>query len=78
MALPNWAARCLQLRPPVLWKFIAAKTEKWGKVIRAANICRARSVPPSPGRAFIRVRFPAILRKVPDMMPLLAEEFLPR
>jgi hypothetical protein len=35
--LPIWAASCFQPRPQ-FGKFIAGETEKWAKVIRAANI----------------------------------------
>jgi hypothetical protein len=38
MALPNWAARCFQARPPISWKLIADEAEKWGRVIGAAHI----------------------------------------
>ena len=36
--LPTWAARCLPGSPADFGKLIADETEKWGKVIRAANI----------------------------------------
>ena len=36
--LPNSAARCSRARPPTSAKLIADETEKWAKVIRAANI----------------------------------------
>ena len=35
---PIWAARCFRARPSDFGKLIADETEKWGKVIRAANI----------------------------------------
>ena len=36
--MPTWAARCLRGSPADFGKLIADETEKWGKVIRAANI----------------------------------------
>ena len=36
--LADLAARCLPVSPADFGKFIADETEKWGKVIRAANI----------------------------------------
>ena len=36
--LPIWAARCLPGSPADFGKLIADETEKWAKVIRAANI----------------------------------------
>jgi len=36
--LPTWAARVLPGSPADFGKLIADETEKWGKVIRAANI----------------------------------------
>ena len=35
---PTWAARCLPGSPAEFGKLIADETEKWAKVIRAANI----------------------------------------
>ena len=36
--LADWVAPCLQLSPADFGKLIADETEKWAKVIRAANI----------------------------------------
>ena len=36
--LPTWTARCLAARPPISASSSPKETEKWGKVIRAANI----------------------------------------
>ena len=36
--LPTWAAQRLPVSPAEFGKLIADETEKWGKVIRAANI----------------------------------------
>ena len=35
---PSWAAVPMSMTPAEFGKFIADETEKWGKVIRAANI----------------------------------------
>ena len=37
-ALPTWAPRCFRAPPTDFAKLMADETEKWGKVIRAANI----------------------------------------
>jgi hypothetical protein len=44
--LPKWAKTTLAASPADFGKLIADETEKWGKVIRAANI-KARSGDPS-------------------------------
>jgi hypothetical protein len=36
--LPTWAAPFFPTSPAEFGKFIAGETEKWGKVVRAANI----------------------------------------
>ena len=36
--LPAWAPQCSRASPEDFGKLIADETEKWGKVIRAANI----------------------------------------
>jgi tripartite-type tricarboxylate transporter receptor subunit TctC len=43
--LPEWGATALAGSPADFAKFIADETEKWGKVIREANIKAEKSPP---------------------------------